>query len=62
MDRPEFAGMNDVEIAIALWAESLSDEDRAASIRALNGTLTEEDHARIERESAANLESDDTAE
>jgi len=42
----EFAGMNDVEIGIALWAENLSDDDRALAIRALEGTLTEEDHAR----------------
>jgi hypothetical protein len=44
--KPEFAGLNDVEIGIALWAGNLSDDDRALAIRALEGTLTEEDHAR----------------
>jgi len=62
MDRPEFAGMNDVEIAIALWAENLSDEDRAAAIRALEGTLTDEDHARIESENAKYFAGDDANE
>jgi hypothetical protein len=44
--RPEFAGMNDVEIGLALWAENLSEDDRALAIRALFGTLNAEDHAR----------------
>ena len=52
--------MNDVEIAIALWAENLSDEDRAATIRALEGTLTEEDHARIECENGKYFDGGDT--
>ena len=38
--------MNDVEIGLALWAENLSEDDRALAIRALFGTLNAEDHAR----------------